>query len=455
MIPGEHAPELKRILTLWGLVLFGITFVTPTAPFPMFGIVSSISKGHMALAYLFAMAAMALTAISYGRMASAFPVAGSAYTYVRRTLHPLAGFLVGWTMLLDYVLMPLISVIYMALTAGRFVTGVSYEIWLVFFSVAVTVINLFGLRVTNRVNLVLMGIMSLSVIWFVLAAASALHAGVGEGVLLSAKPFYNPTSFSFDSVMAATSIAMFSYLGFDGISTLAEDSHNPRKDIGRATVLVCLISGMVFILLAYLGQLVWPDVTSYPQTETAFMDVSRLVGGDSLWLLVSFVLLVAGIASAVTGQASGSRLLFGMSRDRLLPPRIFAYIHPKYSTPTYGILSMGLVTLIGGFLLSFQLVAEAINFGALIGFMGVNLSVISHYFLKRGERRAAAFLYNLFLPAAGFLVCFYLFTNLSNTAKMIGAAWCVGGLVHAFVLTGGFRREIGAAVRGSASLEKL
>lgn len=409
----------------------------------MFGIVSSISKGHMALAYLFAMTAMALTAISYGRMASAFPAAGSAYTYVRRTLHPLAGFLVGWTMLLDYVLIPLMSVIYMALTADRFLPAVPHGIWLVCFSVVITVINLYGLKVTNRANFVLTTIMSFSVIWFVLAAVCALHSGLGEGVLLSVEPFYNPTSFSFGSVMAATSIAMFSYLGFDGISTLAEDSHNPRKDIGRATVLVCLISGVIFMLQAYLGQLVWPDFTSYPKTETAFMDVSRLVGGDQLLLLVSFVLFVAGIASAVTGQASASRLLFGMGRDRLLPSRVFAYLHPKYSTPTYGILSMGAVTLIGGFLLSFQLAAEAVNFGALIGFMGVNLSVISHYFLKLGQRRGAAFLYNLLLPAAGFLVCFYVFTNLSNIAKVIGAAWCVGGLIHACVLTGGFRREVG------------
>lgn len=443
MSPQRQPVQLRRVLTLPGLVLFGITFVGPTAPFPMFGIVSSVSRGHMALAYLFAMAAMALTAISYGRMAAAFPAAGSAYTYVRRTLHPFAGFLVGWTMLLDYVLMPLMSVIYMSLTVGRFLPEVPYGVWLVVFAAAITVINLFGLKVTNRANFVMTAIMSASVIWFVVAAVRAVHSGAGAGVLLTLKPFYNAQEFSFSAVMAATSIAAFSYLGFDGISTLAEDSYNPRKDIARATVIVCLISGGLFILQAYLGQLAWPDFTAYPKTETAFMDVSRLVGGHPLLLMVSFVLLVAGVASAVTGQASASRLLFGMGRDRLLPPRIFAYIHPKYSTPTYGILSMGAVTLVGGFLLSFQLAAEAINFGALLGFMGVNLSVISHYFLKQSDRRSAAFLRNFLLPAAGFLVCLYVFAHLSNTAKIIGGAWCLAGLVHAFVLTGGFQRELG------------
>jgi amino acid transporter len=295
-------------------------------------------------------------------------------------------------------------------------------------------------------------IMSVSVLWFVVAAASAISSGVGAGTLLSVKPFYNPSAFAFPAVMTATSIAAFSFLGFDGVSTLAEDAHNPTRDIGRATILVCLICGVLFILQAYLGQLAWPDFTSYPKMETAFMDVSRLVGGNRLFILVSFVLMVAGVASAVNGQASASRLLLGMGRDRLLPPRIFAYVHPKYSTPTYGILSMGVVTLVGGFLLSFQLAAEAINFGALLGFMAVNLSVISHYFLKRGERRGLAIVSNLLVPVAGFLVCFYIFVNLSHTAKVIGIVWCVAGLVHASVLTRGFRLKL-ASLSESAVLE--
>jgi len=447
MTAAERRPQLKRVLGLGGLIVFGITFVTPTAPFPMFGILSSVSKGHMALAYLFAMAVMTLTAVSYGRMASAFPAAGSAYTYVRMTVHPFAGFLVGWTMLLDYLLIPLMSVIYMALMGHRFLPEVHYGFWLLFFSTGMTAINLFGLKVTNRANFVMTVIMSASVVWFVVAAARALHSGLGEGAWLSLKPFYNPSSFTFGSAMAATSIAVFSFLGFDGVSTLAEDSHDPRRDIGRATVLVCLLCGALFILQAYLGQLSWPDYNSYPKVETAFLDVSRLVGGDRLFGMVTFVLLVAGIASAVTGQASASRLLFGMGRDCLLPSSIFAYIHPKYSTPTYNILFMGALTMAGGFFLSFQLAAEAINFGALMGFMGVNLSVVSHYFLKGNQRRGAAMLYNLFLPMAGFLVCLYVFVSLSMTARIIGAVWCAVGLVHASVLTGGFRRSIGLLSR--------
>jgi putrescine importer len=441
---SEPAPSrgLKRVLGLGGLVLFGITFVGPTAPFPMFGILSSVSRGHMALVYMIALMAMLLTAFSYGRMASAFPASGSAYTYVRQTLHPVAGFLVGWTMLLDYVLMPLLSVIYMSLTAAHFLPEVPQGYWLVFFAIAITALNLFGLKVTNRANFFMTAIMVASVVWFVLAAVRALQSGIGEGTVLSLKPFYNPVNFTFYPVITATSIAVFSFLGFDGISTLAEDSYNPRRDVGRAMFLVCLITGFLFVLQAYLGQMVWPDFTTYPKTDTAFLDVSRRVGGPLLLSAVSFVLMVAGIASAVTGQASASRLLYGLGRDRLLPPRIFAYIHPKYSTPTFGVLSMGVVTIIGGFFLSFRLAAEAVNFGAFVGFMGVNLSVIRHYFLGPGPRQGV--LRDLVLPLIGFLVCLFIFVNLSATAKWIGVIWCATGLLYIAWLTAGFRREITA-----------
>jgi putrescine importer len=438
--PG--ATRLRPFLGLPALVLFGITFVGPTAPFPMFGIVSAVSKGHMALAYLIAMFAMVLTALSYGRMSAAYPAAGSAYTYSRRALHPIAGFLVGWTMLLDYLLLPLLSVIYVSLTFSRLMPAVPYGIWLVLFALVMTAANMFGLKVTNKANFVMTAIMTAAVAWFAVAAIHAILGGRGDGVLLSTKPFYNSDAFSLRSVMAGTSIAAFSYLGFDGISTLAEDCRNPRRDIGRATVLVCLISASLFILQAYLGQLLWPNYTTFPSVETAFLDVARVAGGAALFSMVSFVLVVAGFASAITGQASASRLLFGMGRDRLLPSKLFTYIHPKYSTPSYGVLTVGVVAVLGGFFLSFQLAAEAVNFGALLGFMSVNLSVISHYFIRERERGPSAMFHSFLLPAGGFLVCLYVFLNLSGTAKWVGVVWCAAGLILLIFLTSGFRVKL-------------
>jgi amino acid transporter len=453
MSATSGATRLKPVLGLPALVLFGITFVGPTAPFPMFGIVSTISKGHMALAYLIAMFAMVLTALSYGRMSAVYPAAGSAYSYSRLALHPIAGFLVGWTMLLDYLLLPLMSVIYVSLTFSRLFPMVPYGVWLMLFALLMTAANLFGLKVTNKANFVMTAIMSAAVLWFVAAAIRALLEGKGGGVLLSSKPFYNPGAFSLRSVMAGTSVAAFSYLGFDGISTLAEDSENPRRDIGRATVLVCLISAALFIAQAYLGQLLWPDFGSFHHVETAFLDVAGLAGGAGLFSMVSFVLVVAGFASAVTGQASASRLLFGMGRDRLLPTNLFTYIHPKYSTPTYGVLLVGVVAVAGGFFLSFQLAAEAVNFGALLGFMAVNLSVISYYFIRARDRGPVALLQSFLLPAGGFLVCFYVFLSLSGIAKWVGLAWCAAGLSLLAFLTSGFRIKLDDLIPEQAFVE--
>jgi amino acid transporter len=199
--------------------------------------------------------------------------------------------------------------------------------------------------------------------------------------------------------------------------------------------------------------LLWPNFESFPNVETAFLDVARLAGGGALFSMVSFVLVVAGFASAVTGQASASRLLFGMGRDRLLPTNLFTYIHPKYSTPTYGVLLVGVVAVVGGFFLSFQLAAEAVNFGALLGFMSVNLSVISHYFLRARER-GGAILQSLILPAGGFFVCFYIFVNLSGTAKWVGLVWCVVGLGLLTFLTNGFRLKLDDLVPAQAFVEE-
>jgi amino acid transporter len=434
--------QLKRIMSLGQLVLFGIAFVGPTAPFPMFGIVDTVSHGHMALAYTVGMLAMIITAYGYGKMSSVFPAAGSAYTYAQRSLHPLAGYLTGWTMMLDYLLLPLMSVIYLAITAHRFIPVVPKGVWLVFFALGITIVNFFGLKVTNRANFIMTAIMTAILGGFLVAAVTALVRGAGMGVLFSLKPFYDPANFSVSALMAGTSIAAFSYLGFDGVSTLAEDSRHPTRDIGRATVIVCLACGLMFIAQAYFGQLAWPNFRTFPDVDTAFLDISRLVGGVRLMSMVTLALVVGGIASAVTGQASASRLLFGMGRDELLPSRIFAYIHPKYSTPTYAVLSMGVITLLAGFFFSFQKAAEAINFGALLGFMCVNLSVISHYYIRLKLRRGFYFVSNLLVPAAGFVVCLYIFLNLSVTAKWIGTVWAVVGMIYIAIRTSGFRKEL-------------
>ena len=193
---------------------------------------------------------------------------------------------------------------------------------------------------------------------------------------------------------------------------------------------------------SYLGQMVWPDYSKFSPVETAFMDIGRLVGGAALFYFISLALVVAGVSSAVTGQASASRMLYGMGRDRLLPYRIFGYIHPKLGTPIYSVLLMGGIQLIGALLLKFGEAAEMVNFGAFIGFMLVNLSVVRHYFVRLDKRKGAAFAYNLVLPGLGCGFCFYIWLNLSGFSFKLGALWMCLGLVYLVFLTRGFRKKL-------------
>lgn len=434
--------NFKRVLSLWDLILFGIAFMGPTAPYAMFGIATVQSEGHLPLVYTIAMVAMSFTAISYGRMAIAFPHAGSTYTYSTEALNPFIGFFAGWGMIMDYILIPLLSVVFVSLTAAKVVPEVPYFIWAFVAAGGITAINLRGIKVTARANYVLNAIMISSLVWFVIVAVRALLVGVGEGSLISLNPFYNPETFSFDAVMTATSLAVLSYIGFDGVTTLSEDARDPERDIWRATVFVCFLAGGLFVMQSYLAQMVWPNYSVFNPIETAFMDVSQLVGGAPLYYFVSFVLVVGGVASAVTGQASASRLLYGMGKDRLLPHKIFGYVHPKLGTPIYSVLLMGVIQLIGAFLLKFAEVAELVNFGAFIGFMLVNLSVIRHYFFSRRDRSITGALVNLILPLLGFGVCFYIWIHLSGFALSLGFFWMVLGLIYVAYLTSGFRRQL-------------
>ena len=433
--------SFRPVLSLWALVLFGLAFVGPTAPYTFFGVGSVKSHGHFALVYLIAMLAISFTAVSYGRMAAAFPEAGSTYAYASRAIHPAAGYLAGWVMILDYLLMPMLCVIIAAVTSNKLVPAVPYLVWVLIMATTITGINLCGIEMTSRATIVFNGVLSISIIWFVAAAIRALLGGTGQGTLLSLRPFYEAPTFSLTAIMSATPIAVLSFLGFDGISTLAEDAKDPQKNIARATVLVCFVAGIIFILQTYLGQLIWPDYTRFNPIETAFSDIGRLIGGAGLFYLIAFLVIAQAWASGITSQASASRLLFGMARDGRLPHRLFGYVHPVLRTPIYSVLLMGGIACAGGLVFDLDQGAELVNFGACLGFMAVNLSVLGHYFVRRRQRGGAGIWTNFTCPVLGFAICFYIWLSISPLAMRVGALWTAAGLVYLAVQTGAFKRK--------------
>lgn len=433
------APTFRRVLSRWDLVLYGLVFLSPTAPYPVYGIIQETSHGHATISYLIAMVAMLFTAASYGKMSGAFPSAGSTYTYARKSLNEHIGFLAGWAMILDYCLIPLLSIIYSAVTAARLAPAIPYWAWAVFFTAAITAVNVRGIRVTARASNAMMFVMSACAAAFIFTAARWVVSMHGIRGLLPGTTAGSPEPLALAPLVAGAGIATLSYIGFDAISTLAEDTLSPDRDIRFATVLTCVLQTVICVVTVYLAGLIWPDYRSLSQQETAILDIGQRIGGNWMFGTITLVLLVAGLASALTGQAGASRLLFGMGRDGVISSRIFAYVDRRYSTPTRSIYLMGAVSLLCALTLRFQAAVELVNFGAFVGFILVNLSVIRHFYFRRRERSGMQLLSNLVCPGLGAAVCAYVWMGLAYTSRLVGFLWLGVGVMYLAIVTRGFR----------------
>jgi putrescine importer len=434
-------PHLRRVLGLWDLIFYGIVLIQPIAAVGLFGVASKVSMGHMCTTLLIAMVGMMLTAISYGRMASLYPSAGSAYTYVGKGLNPYFGFMAGWAMFLDYLIVPIINTIYACLTLERLVPSIPFIIWVLLFVLFITFLNLRGIRTMARSNELMLFIMCFVIGAFILLGIQYIFHNQGWGGLVSIKPFYDPKTFNLGAVMTATSFAALTYIGFDGVTTLAEDVKNPKRNMLLAPILVCLFTGVFSILQIYLAQRIWPDYNSFPNVETAFFDVAARVGGKLLFNAIAVILFIACLGSGLAGQVGAARLLFGMGRDGIIPGKIFSHLDKKRGTPSYNLILMGVLTIVGSVVLSYQGAAELLNFGAFIAFMAVNIATFRQFFILQQAREKRKIFYDAILPIAGFIVCFLIWISLPTPAKVIGGVWFLVGLVYLIFRTRGLKEK--------------
>jgi amino acid transporter len=436
-------PGLKRVLGLWALVIYGIILIQPTAPMAPYGVVCETAHGHVVTTILLAMVAMLFTAISYGRMANAYPSAGSAYTYVGQELHAALGYLTGWAMIFDYVMNPILSVIFCSKAtmilakATRFVPHLPFPAWVVLFAVLFTLLNLRGIESSSRTNALLAAGLGVVVVLFLVAAVRTVWISPDLAAGRFLHPFYDPRTFSWGAVSTGTSMAMLTYIGFDGISTLSEEAHNPRRNILLATVLTCLITGILASAEVYCAQLVRPS-NAFADKDTAIFEIARQAGGPALFFTVNAALLVAQIGSGMGAQLGGGRLLYAMGRDHAIPRRFFSALDPRTQIPRNNILLLGGLALIGALLIDFDLSIELLNFGALIGFMGVNIAAFVRYYVRCDKKT----LLNLALPLLGFVFCLYVWWSLKLTAKVVGLIWLAVGFLYGAWKTQGFRRTI-------------
>ena len=388
-----------------------------------------------------ALLGMMITAISYGRMAVVYPMAGSAYSYVARTINPHLGFFTGWAMFLDYLLIPLISAIIPALALQRLLPGVPFAVLTFLIVLAMTALNLRGIKATGAANLVLLLVTSAVVGVFLILASRYLWHRCGWGGLFSLQPIYNPATFGTRTVLSGVSLAVLTYIGFDGVSTLAEDVVNPRRNVVLATVLVCFITGLLSASELYFFHQVIPDWRSVADPNTYYLDVMKAVGGPLLFTVFSIIMSVSQFGAGLAGQVSAARLVYGMGRDSVLPRSVFGYLSPRSQNPTRNILLVGTLAFVGTVLLRFDTACDLLNFGAYLGFMGVNLSTFWCYYLNPQPGHRRHFLWDAFLPLVGFLLCFVFWLGLPRPAQVVGGTWLLIGMGYCAYKTKGFRER--------------
>src|SRR6266404_227115 len=443
---ASAAPQhLRRTLTLWHLIVYGIIVVQPVAPMPSFGVITQEARGHAVTCILIAMVAMLLTAFSYGRMARAYPSAGSAYTYVGRELHPALGYVTGWSMTMDYILNPLICTIWCSKAMADLLTGTRYQIpypgllWPIIFALLFTVLNLRGVKTSARINSTLCAIMGAVIVaffWFTIRYIFHLPQ-YPEAYFL--RPFYNPQTFTINRVFHGTSVAVLTYIGFDGISTLSEEVENPKRNIFLATVLVCVMTGFLAAAEVYGAQLLSSQYQfSADEVENAFSHVAAIAGGPLLTKAISLTLLIATVGSGMGAQLGAARLLYGMGRSDAIPRKFFGAIHPKTRIPANNVIFVGAIALLGAFLITYDNGAQLLNFGALIAFMGVNLAALTHYYVRGADRSLG----QLVPPVLGFIICLFIWIHLSNLALITGSIWMIAGIGYGAWKTKGFQSNL-------------
>jgi len=434
---------LRRALSLRDLVIYGVIIVSITAPAPSYGLLMHRGHGHAALAVLIALLAMLPTALSYGRMASLYPHAGSAFAYVSYELNPLFGYMAGWGMIMDYLLNPIISLIWVSQQAHVFYPAMPYWVWTVVFASLATGLTAQGIRASAKTNLLLAVLTCGVVVVFFGAVVRYVFMHWTGDLGQFTRPFYDPTTWDYRAVAASTSLAMLTYIGFDGISTLAEESYNPRRDVPRATVLTCLFIGVISVLQVYGAQLVWPSSEPFPNLDTAFTFTAERAW-KPLFAIVGVTLSVALFAVGVAAQLALARLLYGMGRSSVLPRRFFGAIHSRSQVPRNNVVLVGALALAGSLLLpaisgeltGYELGGNLVNFGALVAFMGVNAAA----FVRSHIRGQSPRFVDTAAPVLGFVLCVVLWWNLSIRALAFGAMWMLVGIAVACWRTRGFRR---------------
>ena len=440
----SDAPRLERSLGYFDLILYGLAYIAPFAPLSTLGFVWQESNGLIVLAYLLGGVCMYFTAQSYATMTEALPTAGSVYGFARSSLGAYAGFIAGWMILLDYLLIPAFVYVLMAVALETLAPGVDRGVWIVLLVAATTCVNWFGITVTSRANFISVALQVAILAGFVVLCLIALRAGKGDGGL-TFKPVYDAAAFDARRIFSATSICIMSFLGFDAVSTLAEEvAGNDRRVIGRAIIMVLILSALFFVAVTWvLGDLL-PGIVLRDPSAAIYELAAWATGPWTAAVLAWSYATIVGLSNALPMQVGVARVVYAMGRDRQLPV-VLARIHPRYHTPYVGMLVTAALSLAVALYMKNKLddLASIVNFGALSGFLFLHVSVLARFALRRRSRAWAA---HRLVPVCGILVVLAVFSGMSALAVRVGGAWFIVGLIYGGILKARHRHELDVAI---------
>ena len=444
----QSAAKLQKNLMLWHIIIIGLAYIQPMTLFDTFGMVSEASGFHVPTSYIFALAAILLTALSYGHMIRRYPSSGSAYTYAQKSIHPNVGFMVGWSSWLDYLLSPMVNIILAMIYLEALFPNVSHWVWVFVLTGFMTAINLKGARFVARFNSLIVFVQMAVIIYFTYMMYDILSTGINhEGPITEAKyqlwsmePFWNEMT-QVGALITGATLLCFSFTGFDSLSSLAEETKDTEKTLPKAIFLTALIAGVFFIISTYFMQLYFPkDPTQYfKEVAETQPEILLAVGGAAFQTVVLYFAIVTVMASGISAHAGVSRLMYVMGRDGVLNKKIFGHISPTLYTPTYNILIVGVVALTAGFM-DIDFVISLISFGALTAFSFVNLSVISRYALRDGRTQTPKEIMNyVVVPMLGFISVFALWLEVDEASLKYGLIWAFAGILYLGYKTKGFK----------------
>ena len=425
-----YTQELKRSVSTVDLVVYGLVFMVPIAPWAIFGTVYNSAAGMVPLVYLIGLIAMVFTALAYAQMAKSFPLAGSVFSYVGRGIHPSVGFFAGWAILLDYLLVPTLLYVFAAESMVGLFPDTPRWVWAILFVVVNTVINLLGVGTLKIANRVFLAVELVFVALFVVIAIRAISGQSLPDVGWSMTPIWNSEAVSAPLIAAALSIAVLSFLGFDGISTLAEESTGKRNPAGRAMIIALFVVATLFITQTWLASLLAGGREAFGDDEVGnafflLVQAAASTGWMNAFLVVN--VLAVGFANAMAAQAATSRLLFSMSRDRQLPSFLSRISSRKVPTAAILVVSALSLVLVLFFVGQIALISSLVNFGALFGFCLLHISVMWYYLVRQKSRN---YLLHAVVPTLGFLIIAYVLVNADTLAKIGGLVWLgVGAIV--------------------------